>query len=47
MKFMITKYNNINEVLFVETKLGNYCPFAYQEEAEPQEEEPATEVFLL
>lgn len=28
---MITEYN-LNEVLFAETELGNYCPFAYQEE---------------
>lgn len=38
MKYMISKYNNINEVLFVETNLGNYRPFAYQNEVELQEE---------
>lgn len=34
MKYMITDYNNINEVLFSETDLGNYRPFAYQNKVE-------------
>lgn len=38
MKYMITKYNNLNEVLFAETYLGNYHHFAYQNEVKPQEE---------
>lgn len=36
MNFMITKYNNTNEVLFV-----------YQEESKPLEEEKTEEVFLV
>lgn len=32
MKFMITEYNNTNEVLFVETELGNYFLVMYQDD---------------
>ena len=46
MKYMITEYNNLSEVLFAETDLGNYHPFAYQNELELQEE-CADEVLLM
>lgn len=44
---MITEYNNTNEILFVETKLGNYSRMAYQEELDSQEEEVTKEVLLV
>lgn len=34
-------------MLFTETELGNYFPFAYQEDVEPQAKELPTEVFLV
>lgn len=43
MRFMITKYNNANEVLFAETELRNYLLIAY----EFMEEEVEEEVLVL
>lgn len=47
MKLMIIEYNNTNEVLFVETGLGNYHPMAHQSEEGFQGEEVAEEVLLV